>query len=378
MTKLRVAVVGAGHLGKIHARLLSSQKNVQLVAVADPSPAAQQHVLDQFETEAVSDYRKLFGKIDAAVVATPTRTHFSIAQELLSEKIHTLIEKPLTDSVSDAQELVHLADRNDCIIQVGHVEQFNPAIKAALNLVGQPKFVQAARMSGYTFRSTDIGVVHDLMIHDIDLVNSMFPGEVVETRAMGMSMFGHNEDIAQARIQFSCGGIANLTASRCSFKSERSIQIFGTEGYASVDLAESKVTFVKVPNWIRDRQYDLLDTTPEQQEFIRDELFTKILPKTEIDVPTENAILSEQKDWIEAIRNSEPPRVSAEQGRQAVEIAQTVIDSIATHRWSAAEPQSTGPFGVVPGSNQGITGPSVLPFDNGKQISAVLKTRKAA
>lgn len=369
MTKLRVAVVGAGHLGKIHARLLKTQDNVELVAVADPSPSAQRQILDQIETNAISDYRKLIGEIDAAIIATPTRMHFEIAHELLSAKIHTLIEKPLTDSVSDAQELVHIADRNGCVIQVGHVEQFNPAIKAALDLVGQPKFIQASRMSGYTFRSTDIGVVHDLMIHDIDLANSMFPGEVVETRASGMSMFGHNEDIAQARIQFSCGGVANLTSSRCSFTPERSFQVFGTKGFASVDLANSKVTFVKVPNWIQNRKYDLLDTTPEQQAFVRDQLFTKILPKSEIEVPTTNAILSEQKDWIEAIENNESPRVSVEQGRQAVAIAQTVIDSIAAHRWSAADAQSTGPFGVIPES-----APAVLPFSNRKKLA----TRKAA
>ena len=346
MTKLRVAVVGAGHLGKIHARLLSSQNDVELVAVADPSPLAQQQVLDQIETRAVCDYRKLIGEIDAAVVATPTRMHFEIASELLSQNIHTLIEKPLTDSVTDAQELVYLADRTGCIIQVGHVERFNPAIKTALDLVGQPKFIQASRMSGYTFRSTDIGVVHDLMIHDIDLVNSMFPGMVVDTRAIGMSMFGHHEDMAQARIQFSCGGVANLTASRCSFNAERGIQIFGTEGFASVDLTESRVTFVKVPSWIKQRKYDLLDTTPEQQAFIREELFTKILPKSEVDVPKSNAILMEQKDWIQSIRNNESPRVDAEQGKQAVAIAQSVIDSIAAHRWSASETQSTGPFGI--------------------------------
>ncbi|MDG1872981.1 MAG: Gfo/Idh/MocA family oxidoreductase [Mariniblastus sp.] len=347
MSKLRVAVVGAGHLGKIHARLLKSQNDIELVAVADPSPAAQQQILDQIETRTVCDYQKLLGEIDAAVIATPTRMHYQIAKNLIGEKIHTLIEKPMTDSVSDAEELVHLAERNNCVVQVGQVERFNPAIKAALKLVGTPKFIQASRMSGYTFRSTDIGVVHDLMIHDIDLVNSMFSGEVVETRAMGMSMFGHNEDMAQARIQFSCGGIANLTASRCSFNNERTFQIFGTDGFASVDLATSRVTFVKVPDWVKHRKYDVLDTTPEQQEFIRNELFTKILPKSEIEVPQANAILNEQQDWINAIHSGEAPQVTAEQGKAAVAIAQTVIDSIAAHRWSKCDPQSTGPFGML-------------------------------
>ncbi|MDA7918166.1 Gfo/Idh/MocA family oxidoreductase [Mariniblastus sp.] len=343
MTKLRVAVIGAGHLGRIHTRLLKTQSEIDLVAVADPSPAAQQQIIDEFGVNVVSDYRKLIDQIDAAVIATPTRMHFEIAQELLNAKVHTLIEKPLTDSVTDANDLVKAAESNGCVVQVGHVEQFNPAIKSALGLVGQPKFIQASRMSGYTFRSTDIGVVHDLMIHDIDLINSMFEGELVETRATGVSMFGHNEDIAHARLQFSCGGVANLTASRCSFEAQRSFQIFGTDGFANADLATNKVTFVKVPTWIQNKKYDLLDTTPEQQAFIRENLFSKILPKSEIEVPQTNAILAEQQDWLDAIRTSQPTRVSVQQGAEAVKIADSVINSINAHSWSessAGQPSS--------------------------------------
>jgi len=361
VTKLRVAVVGAGHLGKIHARLLKTQTDAELVAVADPSPIAQRDIGGQLDVKTVSDYRKLVGQIDAAVIATPTRMH--------CQNIHTLIEKPMTDSVSDAEELVHLADRNNCVVSVGHVERYNPAIKSALDLVGTPKFIQASRTSGFTFRSTDIGVVHDLMIHDIDLVNTIFPGKLIETRALGMSVFGHNEDMAQARLQFDCGGVANLTASRCSYDPQRSFQFFGTDGFANVNLAQSTVCFVKVPGWIKNRQYDLLDTTPEQQSVIREQLFSKILPKTEIEVPKSNAILSEQKNWITAILDNEPCRVTAEQGKQAVEIAQTVIDSIAAHRWSKHDAQSTGPFGII-----GAPPKKILPFQSVEES----EKRKAA
>jgi len=356
VTKLRVAVIGAGHLGKIHTRLLQTQSEVDLVAVADPSPSAQQQIIDEFGAKVVSDYRKLIDQIDAAVVATPTRMHFGIANELLNAKIHTLIEKPLTDSVSDANELAKSAELNNCVVQVGHVEQFNPAIRSAIDLVGQAKFIQASRMSGYTFRSTDIGVVHDLMIHDIDLINSMFEGELVETHATGVSMFGHNEDIANARLQFSCGGVANLTASRCSFQAQRNFQIFGTDGFANADLATNKVTFVKVPKWIKNKKYDLLDTTPEQQAFIRENLFSKILPKSEIDVPQSNAILAEQQDWLDAIRTTQAPRVSVQQGARAVEIADSVINAINAHRWSEdpTERQSLEAMSHVP--------PTLLPF----------------
>ncbi len=356
MTKLRVAVIGAGHLGRIHTRLLKTQTEVDLVAVADPSPAAQQQIIDEFGVNVVSDYRKLIEHIDAAVIATPTRMHFKIANELLHAKIHTLIEKPLTDSVTDAHDLARTAEDNHCVVQVGHVEQFNPAIQSALKLVGQPKFIQASRMSGYTFRSTDIGVVHDLMIHDIDLINSIFSGKLVETRATGVSMFGHNEDIANARLQFSCGGVANLTASRCSFQAQRNFQIFGTDGFANADLATNKVTFVKVPTWIQNKKYDLLDTTPEQQAFIRENLFSKILPMSEIEVPQTNAILAEQQDWLNAIQTSQTTRVSIQQGAQAVEIADSVIKSIDAHSWSehTSEAQSLETMSHIP--------PTLLPF----------------
>ena len=155
-----------------------------------------------------NEYQELIGHIDAAVVATPTRFHYDVASELLKHGIHTLIEKPLTDDVTTSREIVSLADRSGCVVQVGHVERFNPAFETAISKVGTPKFIQAARQSTYTFRSTDIGVVHDLMIHDIDLVNSIVNGSLVDTRAIGFSMFGGHEDMAQARLQFSCGAVA--------------------------------------------------------------------------------------------------------------------------------------------------------------------------
>jgi predicted dehydrogenase len=156
-------------------------------------------------------------------------------------------------------------------------------------------------------------------------------------------------------LHFSCGGIANLTASRCSFQNDRGMQIFGTEGFASINLAESKVTLVSVPGWLKQRKYDVLDTTPEQQAFIREQLFNKILPKSELKIPTTNAILSEQKDWISAIRNGDTPKITAEQGRQAVEIAQSVLDSLAAHRWSQKDPATTGPFSLVSQPQVGLS-----------------------
>jgi predicted dehydrogenase len=341
-------VIGGGHLGKIHTRLLLQQKGVQFVAVAEPNPLARQQISDEFSVKSVANFESLISEIDAAVVATPTRTHFDIASEFIQHRVHLLIEKPLTDSVSAAQALVELADRFRCTVQVGHVERFNPAFVEALTHLGQPKLVVANRFSGYTFRSTDIGVVHDLMIHDIDLVNSMFGGHLIETRATGISIFGSHEDIAQARLQFSCGGVATLAASRCSFKNERTLQIFGTDGFASVDLANGTLTVVAIPEAMQERKIDFQNMGSAEQAYVRANLFEAILPKREITVEKCNAIQHEQEDWLDAIKFGQAPRVPVTSGSQAVQIAQTVLDSLASHRWSQTEPATTGPFSVLP------------------------------
>ncbi len=353
MSQLRVAVIGAGNLGRIHAKLLGEHRGVNLVAVADPSPEARDRISETVDAKTIDSYQELIGHIDAAVVATPTRFHYEVARDLLEHGIHTLIEKPLTDSVSTAQDIVRIADRTGCVVQVGHVERFNPAFETAIAKVGTPKFIQAARNSTYTFRSTDIGVVHDLMIHDIDLVNSLVAGSLVDTRAIGFSMFGGNEDMAQARLQFSCGAVANLTASRCSFSPERSMQIFGTDGFAKIDFAESKVTFVQVLSWMKNREIDFFHLTESQQQFVRETLFENVLPMEEVVVERSNAILQEQADFIAAIRDDLQPRIPASHGALAVEVAQSVIDSLSSHRWQSGAADSSGPLPFVAASNAG-------------------------
>ena len=348
MSQLQVAVIGGGNLGKIHARLLEQQRNVNLLAVADPLKSVRDQISQTLDARTIDNYLDMVGHIDAAIVATPTRFHFDIASQLISHGIHVLVEKPLTDDVSTAKELVSMADRHNCVVQVGHVERFNPAFEVALKHVGKPRFIQASRASGYTFRSTDIGVVHDLMIHDIDLVNSMVGGSLVETRAIGFSMFGGNEDMAQARLQFSCGTVASLTASRCSYTPSREMQIFGTEGFANIDFTNSKVTYVEVPAFMRNREVDFFALTESQKQFVRESLFSKVLPKQEMEVERTNAILHEQADFFEAIRNGTSVRVSAAQGAQAVEVAQSVLDSISSHCWAEGAGSMTGPMPMLP------------------------------
>lgn len=337
MSKIRVAVIGAGHLGKIHARLLGELSDVELVGIADPSPRIQRELIEQTDVPVISDYRKFIGNIDAAVIATPTRSHFDIAEDLLSRSIHALIEKPITDCPYQARQLVELAEENNCVLSVGHVEQFNPAIRSALDLVGQAKFIQACRASGYTFRSTDIGVVHDLMIHDIDLVNTAFAGKMIQSQACGFSVFGEKEDIAQARLQFDCGGVASLTASRCSFEPSRSLQIFGTDGFAAVDLANHKVKSIRYPGWMKNRDFDFESATLEQREFVKEKLFQEVLPVVETTPDKQNAILEEQRDWINGICHRSGMRNTGTNAAEAVQIASQVLDQIAAHRWEGGE-----------------------------------------
>ena len=347
MSKVKVAVVGAGHLGRIHIKLIQQVAGADLVAVAEPQPLIQQQLHRDYDVQVVSDYKKL-ENVDAVVIATPTVTHHEVASHFLSQGIHTLIEKPLTHCSEQANELLNLAEQNNCVVQIGHVERFNPAVSKALEYVGTPKFIEASRQSGYTFRSTDIGVVHDLMIHDIELINWIFGSEVVDSRSVGMSVFGNHEDIARSWIHFQCGGVANLTASRCSFSPERTMKIFGTEGFASIDLTTSTLKAIRIPSWVRQREFDFQACSLAQVDFVKANLFEQVLPVEEVAVARTNAILDEQSDWIEAIHEGRSPRVHIRAGVAAVDVAQRVLDQISMHSWAEGDRSMTGPFAVPP------------------------------
>ena len=205
---VRIAVIGSGHLGRFHAKLAAASNDFELVAVADPVESSRNALADEVGTRPVADYHTLLDEIDAAVVATPTVTHRTIAGELLQAGIHCLVEKPLALNSAEASELVDLADSNKLVLQVGHVERFNPAFEAAGDALRDPKYITASRTSGYTFRSTDIGAVLDIMIHDIDLVLAVAQSQVADVTAMGVSVLGDHEDMATAQIRFESGCVA--------------------------------------------------------------------------------------------------------------------------------------------------------------------------
>ena len=346
MSKLRIAVIGGGHLGRIHTRLLQNNDSFELVAVAENSPVTRDNISNEFQIETIDEYRDLFNRIDAAVIATPTASHYKIAIDLLTRGIHTLIEKPITNTTPQADHLIQLADKNNAVLQVGHVERFNPVFQKAQQVLPNPRYLEAHRMSGYTFRSVDVGVVMDLMIHDIDLLVSLIDSPVVETRAVGVSVFGPHEDVAQARLEFKNGTVANLTASRCSFQPTRTISWFSEQGYVAADLANGQLQHVKLSEMIdTSSMRNVFNLDAGQEETIKTNLFDTVLPKTTEAVDPENAIECEHDDFANAINGKRAPLVTGRHGRRAVSIAQAIVDSIEQHRWQDGNSHKMGAQG---------------------------------
>jgi predicted dehydrogenase len=343
---LNVAVIGGGHLGRIHTRLLCNNPNFRLLGVTDTDPSARRSLEEEFQVRTRHDYRGWLPDLDAAVIATPTIAHFPIAAELLSRGIHTLIEKPVTNTEVEADQLIQLADRHQSVLQVGHVERFNAAFQEAVRRLPGPRYIEARRMSGYTMRSVDVGVVLDLMIHDIDLIGSLVSSPLVDVRAVGVSVFGPHEDIAQARLEFSDGTVANLTASRCSFQPARTIAWFNERGYVSADLSSGELQQVQLSRLIDTCQpRDIQQFTNDARHEIQSGLFDSVLPRTVERVEPQNAIECEHNDFARAIRGNRVARVTGRHGRRAVAIARSIVDAIEQHRWQDGVSQRVGPQG---------------------------------
>ena len=343
---LRLGVVGVGHLGRIHARLAGQLPDCQLVGVADPRAETRAAVAAETGTRPWANFLDLARHIDAAVVATPTGTHLPVALELASRGIHLLVEKPLTKTTAEATRLVAACRRYGVALQVGHVEQYNPALRAALPYLHDPKYIDATRISGYPARSTDVGVVLDLMIHDIDLVLSLVDAPVCRVDALGLAVLGAPEDVAQARLVFDNGCIANLTASRVSYTAERTMQVWTPRGFAAIDFASRQATIVSPDPAIRARKLQVEPLTDQETLHLKDHLFDDLLAKQTITAPECNAIADEQRDFVAAVRSGSDPHVSGLQGRNAVAVAEQILESIAQHQWDGTAGGRCGPLAM--------------------------------
>jgi predicted dehydrogenase len=345
MTRLRVAVIGVGHLGQIHARLLSQVEAAELVGIVDPSEAARSRIAAELKVPAFADHQELLGRIDAAIVAAPSRLHHAVASDLLRHGVHVFVEKPLTLNIGDADELVAEAQSRQLVLQVGHVERFNPAFLAAAPHLTDPKYIDANRSSMFTCRSTDVGVVLDLMIHDIDLALALagHGDEVVAVEALGAAVIGPNEDWAQARLTFAGGCVANLFASRVAWQPRRTLEVICPEATAAIDLGARQAKLMRVSESVLAGDLAADGLSPGVQSQLKERLFEDYLPLTDLPIGDANPLLNEQRDFLVAIRGGGAVQVTGEFGRRALDIAERILAEIAAHRWEGTSAGAVGP-----------------------------------
>jgi predicted dehydrogenase len=309
MEKIRAAVIGVGYLGRFHAQKYAQADACELVAVVDSRAQAREQVAGDVKARALSDYRELLGKVDAVSIVTPTPTHFAIARDFLHAGAHVLVEKPVTETPAEARELIALAARAGRILQVGHLERFNAAILAAEPYLKAPRFVECHRLAPYRERGTDVNVVLDLMIHDIDIVQTIVGVPIVSIDAVGTPVFSEEIDIANARIRFANGCVANATASRVSLKTERKLRIFSDDAYLSLDLQQKIVTLIR-KRTAADGAGPLPVTIEEQS------------------LEPGDALKAEIEAFLGCIRSGRPPVVTGEAGLMALETATRISEQV--------------------------------------------------
>jgi predicted dehydrogenase len=306
-TDVRVGVVGVGHLGRHHARLLAATPGARLMAVSDLSAERAQAAAATTGAEIFTDYRSMIGKVDAVSIAVPTVDHVTVAREFLNAGVHVLVEKPMTTTLAEADELIALAEKVGRVLAVGHTERFNPAVAAAIPLVKHPRFIEVHRLSGFPERSLDIDVVFDVMIHDLDIVLAIDPSEVVSVTAVGVPVLSPKVDIANARLKMASGCTVNLTASRISRDKVRKVRFFQPDMYVSVDYGEQEL--------------DVWRIVP--QEGGRPKIEGGSLP-----VEKGEPLGRELQDFVDAVRTGRPPKVTGRDGYRALQLATRVAEAI--------------------------------------------------
>lgn len=345
MQSLRLAVVGTGALGRHHARILSGMDGVQLVGVADVNAASGQAVAEGCRTRWVADYRELLGEVDAVVVAVPTFAHREVAGECLERRISALVEKPIASNVAQAEELVALAEAHGTLLQVGHVERFNPAWTTAAKLVGDPLYIRSERFSTYAFRSMDIGVVHDVMIHDLDLVLSVVNAPVTEVEAFGTTLVGGHEDCVNARLTFENGCIADVCANRVSPVMRRAMQVWGVDGCTSIDFGTREVVHFAQSETLR--HGSPLPARAQQPgadiDQMKKDLFGTYLRVERPDVPQADALTGELVEFVDCVRTGRRPQVTGQAALEAMRVADRVLQAMDAHRRQVFAKRSGSP-----------------------------------
>ncbi len=332
-SRVRVGVVGIGHLGRHHARLLAQNPRAELVFVSDVRAEVVEKAVATYGCRGTTSYQDLFGAVDAVSVVVPTVAHREVAGAFLERGIDVLCEKPITPREQEGRELVEIARRHGRILQVGHVERFNPAFDALISRGVEPRYIESQRLAPFSFRSTDVGVVLDLMIHDIDLVLSLVRSPVRSVRAYGGAVFTPAEDMASATLEFENGVIAQLTASRVALKPVRKMRVFSRDSYASIDFAEhSGVLIRKNAGWdIGKLDVGSVDTS--RIEDLWKYVFEGLLSVDRYQVGDRNPLAEELDAFLRCVQTRGEPPVTGEDGCAAVALAHRILEAIRAHPW---------------------------------------------
>ena len=328
LRKLRIAVIGVGHIGKEHTRIYSDMSDVNLTGIVDISKKQGEVVAQRYNTKYFSSYKEILNKIDAASVVVPTKFHYEITKELLKNGIHVLVEKPMTGTISEAEELISISRRNNTVLQPGYIERFNPAIQAIQKLNVSLKFIECHRLSPFTFRSADIGVVLDLMIHDIDIILYLSKSKVKKIDAVGVNILSNKEDIANARIQFENGCVANITASRVSFTPMRKIRLFSEDSYISLDYQKQEAIIYKKSPKLTLKSIKMEDTDVSTIKDLKNFVFGDLLKIERIKMDNQEPLKKELESFVNCIRNGKIPVVSGEEGIEAIKTATIIRNEI--------------------------------------------------
>ena len=303
--KLRIGIAGLGSIGKNHARILAELPDCELAAVFDTNPDTAREIAEKYGTRAVGSLEEFADTVDAATIATPTPTHFAIAERLLMAGKHLLVEKPITETTADARKLAELSRETGRILQVGHVERFNPVMSKLEELLTQPRFIEAIRLSPYPNRSIEIGVVLDLMIHDLEIILHLVRSPVKSIDAVGVAVLSRGEDIASVRLHFQNGCVANVTASRVSMEKLRKIRIFQREGYVSLDYQNQ---------------------TGETHRLVGGRIV-----REEVEIEKGEPLKRELAAFVDCARQGKQPKVSGFEGAAALELAVEITRRIEEH-----------------------------------------------
>ena len=306
---IRTAVIGVGYLGRFHAQKYKALPQCELVAVVDTNADQCQSVATELSTNSLSNYRDLFDQVDAVSIAVPTIHHYKTAVACLENKLHVLVEKPITTTTDEAQMLIQLAAKNEVVLQTGHLERFNAAFVAAKEKISTPRFIEAHRLAPFTIRGTDVNVILDLMIHDIDICCSLIDSDIHHIEASGTGVLTNGTDIANARLVFKNGAVANLTASRISDKRERKMRIFQQSSCLSVDFQNNQI-----------KAYQADQSTDQQG--------TPTINSETISLDSSDAIKDEICDFLDAIQSNRQPQVCGKEGAKALDIALQISQKI--------------------------------------------------